>query len=137
MPDAPLLSSEPTHVTLLFQAQAALTRGDVDFSQTLSKSALLHAQRQNDAAGQARALLYLAQGDRQLSHLRRARETAERAAQMFQTHGDAAGEAEALTTLANVLSLMGHSADGLEAAMLAHATAHLVSVAVLQSAFNT
>ena len=119
MPDAPLLSSEPTHVTLLFQAQAALTRGDVDFSQTLSKSALLHAQRQNDAAGQARALLYLAQGDRQLSHLRRARETAERAAQMFQTHGDAAGEAEALTTLANVLSLMGHSADGLEAAMLA------------------
>jgi diguanylate cyclase (GGDEF)-like protein len=110
---------EPTHITLLAQAQAALGRGEVDYSQALSKSALLHAQRQHDANGQARALLYLAQGDRQLSHLRRARETAERAIHMFQAQGDEAGEAEALTTLANILSLMGHSGDGLEAALLA------------------
>lgn len=119
MPDAPVLATEPTHITLLHQACAALMRGDVDYSQTLSKSALLHAQRHGDPVAQARALLYLAQGDRQMSRLRRARETSERAVHMFQMHADAAGEAEALATLAHVLSCMGHSGDGVEAALLA------------------
>jgi len=110
---------EAPHSTLLHQAQVALQRGDVDYSQALSKSALLHAQRRGDVGGQARALLYLAQGDRQMSRMRRARETAQRAVYLFQTQADATGEAEALTTLSHVLSTMGHSGEGVEAALLA------------------
>ncbi len=117
-PIAPIPFEAP-HNTLLHQAQAALQRGDVDYSQALSKSALLHAQRRSDAGGQARALLYLSQGDRQMSRMRRARETAQRAVYLFQTEGDATGEAEALTTLSHVLSVMGHSGEGVEAALLA------------------
>lgn len=111
--------SDAIHNTLLHQAQLALHHGEVDYSQALSKSALLHAQRRNDGRAQARALLCLAQGDQQMSRFRRARETVQRAAHVFQTDGDSAGEAHALLILSYVYSVMGHSGEGVEAALLA------------------
>lgn len=111
--------SEAPHSTLLHQARVALQRGEVDFSQTLSKSALLHAKRLADTGGQARALLCLSLGDQQMSRLRRARDTVERVAHLYQLEPDALGEAEALTTLSHVLSATGHSGKGTEAALLA------------------
>lgn len=112
-------SFDAPHSTLLHQARVALQRGDVELSQAISKSALLHTKRLGDVSGQARALLCLAQGDRQMSRMRRARDTAERATHLFQLERDAMGEAEALNTLSHVLSSTGHHGKGAEAAMQA------------------
>lgn len=105
--------------SLLLQAQRALDRGDVAQSRALSKAALQHAQNTLDLQAQAQALLCLAHGDRLVSRFRRAQETAQRAAALFEIVGDLAGEAEALSAVAHTLSLMGHSEEGVDAALLA------------------
>jgi len=105
--------------SLLLQAQRALDRGDVAQSQSLSKAALQHAQNTLDLQSQAQALLCLAHGDRMVSRFRRAQETAQRAVALFEMVGDAAGESEALSAVAHSLSMMGHSEEGVEAALLA------------------
>ncbi len=115
MSDTPSNALSPQH-RLLRQALVAMQFGDMEDSQSFAKSALWQAQRQGDGCAQARALLYLAQGDLQMSRMRRARETARRAAYLFQTEGDLVGEAEALATLSHGLSFMGQSTEAVETA---------------------
>lgn len=106
-------------LSLLLQAQRALQRGDVAQSQSLSKAALQHAQDTLDLQTQAQALLCLAHGDRMVSRFRRAQETAQRAASLFEIAGDHVGESEALSVVAHTLGVMGHSEEGVESALLA------------------
>nr|WP_315465052.1 GGDEF domain-containing protein [uncultured Rhodoferax sp.] len=54
-----------------------------------------------------------------MSRIRRAREAAELAIQLFRVDGDVLGEAEAFSTLAQVLSVGGHAGKGVEAAQRA------------------
>lgn len=103
---------------MLHQAQLALKHGDVAHSLVLAKSALSRAQTAQDLPTEARALLALAQADRLVSRFRRAQETAQRAATLFQMCEDPRGEAEALATLSHTLGVMGHSEEGVEAALL-------------------
>lgn len=114
---APPDSSVPV-MQVLHQAQLALKHGDVTHSLVLAKSALARAQAAHDLPTEARALLALSQADRMVSRFRRAQETAQRAATLFQMCEDTRGEAEALATLSHTLSVMGHSAEGVEAALL-------------------
>jgi hypothetical protein len=69
---------------VLHQAQLALKHGDVTHSLVLAKAALARAQAAHDLPTEARALLALAQADRMVSRFRRAQETAQRAATLFQ-----------------------------------------------------
>lgn len=114
---APLDYSVPVK-QVLHQAELALKHGDWAHSLLLAKAALARAQAAQDVSGEARALLLLAQADCVVSHFRRAQETAQRAATLFQMCEDSLGEAQALATLAYTLSVMGHSAEGVEAALL-------------------
>ena len=114
---APPDSSVPV-MQVLHQAQLALKHGDVTHSLVLAKAALSRAQAAHDLPTEARALLALAQADRLVSRFRRAQETAQRAATLFQMCEDTRGEAEALATLSHTLSVMGHSEEGVEAALL-------------------
>ena len=114
-------ASPDSHVPLvqmLHQAQLALKHGDVAHSLVLAKTALTRAQTTNDLPAEARALLALSHADCMVSRLRRAQETAQRAATIFQMCEDPHGEAEALATLSHTLSLMGHGDEGVEAALL-------------------
>ncbi|MDZ7938553.1 MAG: GGDEF domain-containing protein [Rhodoferax sp.] len=104
---------------LLHQTALAMQHGDVAHSLTLSKSALAQAQQQQDLHMEARALLCLAQADNMVARFRRAQETAQRAATLFQMCDDPQGEAEALSALAQTVSVMGHADDGTEAALMA------------------
>lgn len=108
-------SIEFPHGTLLHQANEALQRGDVDFSQTLAKRALLHAKRLGDTGGEASALLALAKGDLQMSRLRRSRSFTEQAVKLFRSDLNAGGEAVAFINLSHVLSYTGHSSRGVDA----------------------
>lgn len=114
---APPDSSVPV-MQVLHQAQLALKHGDMAHSLALAKSALARAQSAQDLPAEARALLSLSQADRMVSRFRRAQETAQRAATLFQMCEDPRGEAEALATLSHTLSVMGHSEEGVEAALL-------------------
>ncbi|WP_161499894.1 GGDEF domain-containing protein [Rhodoferax sp. TS-BS-61-7] len=114
---APPDSSVPV-MQVLHQAQLALKHGDVAHSLVLAKSALARAQAAHDLPTEARSLLALSQADRMVSRFRRAQETAQRAATLFQMCEDTRGEAEALATLSHTLSVMGHSEEGVEAALL-------------------
>jgi diguanylate cyclase (GGDEF)-like protein len=106
-------------VQLLHQTALAMQHGDVAHSLNLSKSALAQAQQQQDLHTEARALLCLAQADHLVARFRRAQETAQRAATLFQMCDDSQGEAEALCALAQTVSVMGHADDGTEAALMA------------------
>ncbi|MFY8042679.1 MAG: hypothetical protein ACOVOD_07105, partial [Rhodoferax sp.] len=114
---ASLDSSVPVK-QVLHHAELALKHGDLAHSLMLAKSALGRAQAMQDVSSEARALLSLAQADCVVSHFRRAQETAQRAATLFQMCEDPLGEAQALAILAYTLSVMGHSAEGVEAALL-------------------
>lgn len=114
---APPDSSVPV-MQVLHQAQLALKHGDITHSLVLAKAALARAQTAKDLPTEGRALLALSQADRMVSHFRRAQETAQRAATLFQMCEDPRGEAEALATLSYTLSVMGHSEEGVEAALL-------------------
>ena len=103
---------------VLHQAELALKRGDVAYSLTLAKAALRQAHADRDLHSEARALLALAHVDQRVSRFRRAQETAQRAANLFQMCDDPRGEAEALAALAHTLSVMGHSDEGVEQALL-------------------
>ena len=103
---------------VLHQAELALKRGDVAYSLTLAKAALVQAQTDRDLFHEARALLALAQVDQRVCRFRRAQQTAQRAATLFQMCEDPRGEAEALATLAHTLSVLGHSDEGVEQALL-------------------
>jgi diguanylate cyclase (GGDEF)-like protein len=112
------LSDSRVAQPLLRQAQWCLQRGDVSQSVALAKSALLLAQEHGCLASEANALLYLAQGDRMVSRFRRAHQTIQRAVSLYQACGDLPGEAQALVMLSHTLSVMGHSDDGVESALL-------------------
>lgn len=104
--------------TLLEQACAKLREGDSGACQALAKSVLTAAREQKDVQLEARALLILANGDRTVSHFRRANESSRRAAFLFQLVGDVSGESEALTTLSYTCSVLGRSEEAVEAALL-------------------
>ena len=103
---------------LLEQACAKLREGDSVACQALAKSVLGAAREQQDVHLEARALLCLANGDRMLSHFRRANESSQRAATLFQLVGDVSGESGALTTVSSTYSVLGRSEEAVETALL-------------------
>lgn len=102
----------------LASAYAALERGDAKDARELAQSLLIAARSGGDRSRQAQALMCLAQCDRIGSRLRRATETARRAAQIFESVGDAAGEAGALGLLSQLCILLGRADEAYESALL-------------------
>ncbi|MDO9199592.1 diguanylate cyclase [Rhodoferax sp.] len=103
---------------LLEEARARLREGDAVACQALAKSVLGAARAQQDVHLEARALLCLANGDRMVSHFRRANESSQRAATLFQLVGDVSGESEALTTVSYTFSVLGRNEEAVESALL-------------------
>lgn len=103
---------------LLDEARAKLRGGDALACQALAKSVVGAARERQDLHLEARALLCLANGDRMASRFRRANQSSQRAAYLFQLVGDIAGESEALTTLSYTYSVLGRSEEAVETALL-------------------
>lgn len=103
---------------LLEEARARLREGDAVACQALAKSVLGAARAQQDVHLEARALLCLANGDRMVSHFRRANESSQRAATLFQLVGDVSGESAALTTVSYTFSILGRNEEAVENALL-------------------
>ena len=99
---APPASPGDTAEQTLASAYAALDDGNTKEARELAQSVLIAARSGGDRGLQAHALVCLAQCDRIGSRLRRAADTARRAAHIFESLGDAAGEAVALTNLSQV-----------------------------------
>ncbi len=104
--------------SLLDEARAKLRSGDAHACQALAKSVMRAARESQDVPLEARALLCLANGDRMASRFRRANQSSQRAAYLFQLVGDVAGESEALTTLSYTYSVLGRSEEAVETALL-------------------
>lgn len=102
----------------LTSAYAALEQGDAKNSRELAQSVLIAARSRGDQSLQAHALMCLAQCDRIGSRLRRAADTARRAAQIFESIGDTAGEAAALSILSQLCILLGRADEAYESALL-------------------
>ena len=102
----------------LASAYSALDRGDAKEAREWAQSVLIAARSGGDRGLQAHALMCLAQCDRIGSRLRRAADTARRAAQIFESTGDAAGEAGALGILSQVCILLGRADEAYESALL-------------------
>lgn len=103
---------------LLDEARVKLRGGDAVACQALAKSVMVAARERQDLHLEARALLCLANGDRMASRFRRANQSSQRAATLFQLVGDVSGESEALTTLSYTYSVLGHSEEAVETALL-------------------
>lgn len=103
---------------LLNEARIKLREGDALACQALAKSVVGAAREKQDLHLEARAFLCLANGDRMASRFRRANQSSERAAYLFQLVGDVAGESEALTTLSYTYSILGRSEEAIETALL-------------------
>lgn len=114
--------------SLLAQARAKLRGGDAHACQTLAKSVMGAARARQDVALEARALLCLANGDRMAARFRRAHQSSQRAAYLFQLVGDVAGESEALTTLSYTYSVLGRSEEAVETALLSRHLSELLPV---------
>ena len=99
-------------------AYVALDEGRLDEARNHAQSVLV-AGHGVDRRYEAHALSCLAHCDRIGSKLRRACDTARRAAQLFEQLGDVQGEAKALTTLAHAAMLLGRNEEAVEAAILA------------------
>jgi diguanylate cyclase (GGDEF)-like protein len=112
-------AAKPLIAQFLQQTALALQHGDIAHGVALSKAALAQAQQQRDLHSEARALLFLARADLMVTHLRRARDTAQRVVALFQRCEDPVREAEALCVLAPALSALGHADEGAEAALIA------------------
>ncbi|MDB6001158.1 MAG: hypothetical protein JWP52_2857 [Rhizobacter sp.] len=100
-------------------ARAMLESGQVEPARRLATAVLKAAEDRNDRGSQGQALMALSQFDRVLGRFRRAIETSQRAAQIFQLSGDIAGEAAALALLAHSNSYLGRNEEAVEAALLA------------------
>lgn len=103
---------------LLNEARLKLRGGDVLACQSLAKAVVGAARERQDLSLEARALLCLANGDRMASRFKRANQSSQRAAYLFQLVGDIAGESEALTTLSYTYSILGRSEEAIETALL-------------------
>jgi diguanylate cyclase (GGDEF)-like protein len=103
---------------LLDEARTKLRGGDVRACRALAKSVIGTARQRQDVHLEARALLCLANGDRMVSCFRRANQSSERAAYLFQLVGDLSGESESLSTLSYTYSALGRSEQAVEAALL-------------------
>jgi diguanylate cyclase (GGDEF)-like protein len=104
--------------SLLDEARAKLRDGDPHACQALAKSVMGAARENQNVTLEARALLCLANGDLLASRFRRANQSSERAAYLFQLVDDVAGESEALTTLSYTYSVLGRSEEAIETALL-------------------
>lgn len=103
---------------LLRLAFRALDHGMYEESRNLAQSVLNLAKSSADFHVEAKALGCLAHCDRVTQRLRRASETARRAAQLFQRAGDTDGETIALNTLSHACMLLGRTDESIEAALL-------------------
>lgn len=113
------LSPGDTADDTLRSALAALDDGNTKDARELAQSVLIAARASGDRRLQAEALACLAQCDRIGSRLRRAADTARRAAQIFESLSDTAGEARSLSTLSQVSMLLGRTDEAYESAVLA------------------
>ncbi len=102
----------------LRSAHDTLDGGDTKDARELAQSVLIAAKTSGDRRLQANALACLAQCDRVGSRLRRAADTARRAAQIFESLSDTEGEARALATLSQVSMLLGRTDEAHESALL-------------------
>lgn len=84
----------------------------------LAQSVLIAARSTSDPILEARALSCLAQIDALTHRLRRAAETARRAAQLFQQTGQIRDETIALNTLSHACLLLGRTDEAIESALL-------------------
>ena len=117
-PPAAASSPGDTADQTLNSAYSALADGNTKDGRELAQSVLLAARSEGNRRLQANALLCLAQCDRIGSRLRRAADTARRAAQIFESMGDATGEANGLTSLSQVCILLGRTDEAYESALL-------------------
>ncbi|MEO5733960.1 MAG: GGDEF domain-containing protein [Rubrivivax sp.] len=102
----------------LSQADLALHDGCHPDARALAQSVLIAARSTGDLQLEARALSCLARSDSLGSRLRRAADTARRAAQLFQRLGDAEGETVVQNTLSHACMLLGRNDEAIEAALL-------------------
>jgi len=109
--------ADPDKEGALRAAYAALDEGRLEDARGHAQS-VLEAVDGIDRHYEAHALSCLAHCDRIGSKLRRACESARRAAQLFEQLGDVQGEAKALTTLAHAAMLLGRNEEAVEAAIL-------------------
>lgn len=116
-PPAPAGDADETPADPLAAAYRALDEGRIDQARSIAQAALATID-EADILAEARALSCLAHCDRVGSRLRRASESARRAASLFEQAGDAAGEARALSTLAQVTMILGRNEEAIEAAIL-------------------
>ena len=117
-PPSPAPGVGDTADQTLRSAHDALDRGDAKEARELAQSVLIAAKASGDRGLQANALVCLAQCDRIGSRLRRAADTARRAAQIFESLSDSEGEARALATLSQVSMLLGRTDEAYESAVL-------------------
>jgi len=103
---------------MLRQALLALDQGLHPDARGLAQSVLIAAKTRGDLHLEAKALACLAHCDRVTQRLRRASDTARRAAQLFQRVGDVEGETIALNTLSHACMLLGRNDESVEAALL-------------------
>lgn len=99
-------------------ARQMLESNQVEPARSLASAVLRIAEEQADRSMQGQALMALALYDRVLGRFRRAIETVQRAAQLFQLDGDISGEASALSLLAHANSFLGRDEDAVEAGLL-------------------
>jgi diguanylate cyclase (GGDEF)-like protein len=116
----------------LDNARQLLESGQIEAARQLATSVLKNAEQHNDRPAQGQALMTLSQFDRVLGRFRRAIETAQRAARLFQIDGDIAGEASALALLAHANSYLGRDEEAVEAALLGVKLGDLLAPASLQ-----
>lgn len=117
-PSAAAVSPGDTADDTLRSAFVALDDGNPKESRELAQSVLIAAKSKGDRRLEANALACLAECDRIGSRLRRAADTARRAAQIFESLSDTDGEARALATLSQVSMLLGRTDEAHESAVL-------------------
>jgi diguanylate cyclase (GGDEF)-like protein len=117
-PPGPATSVGDTADETLRSAHDALDDGNTKEARELAQSVLIAAKSSGDRRLQANALACLAQCDRIGSRLRRAADTARRAAQIFESLSDTQGEARSLATLSQVSMLLGRTDEAYESAVL-------------------
>lgn len=116
-PDGDVAPGETADDTLR-SAFAALDGGNVKDARELAQSVLIAAKSKGDRRLEANALTCLAQCDHIGSRLRRAADTARRAAHLFESLSDSDGEARALATMSQVSMLLGRTDEAHESAVL-------------------
>jgi len=117
-PPVPAGSVGDTAEETLRSAHGALDDGNTKDARELAQSVLIAAKASGNRRLEANALACLAQCDRIGSRLRRAADTARRAAQIFESLSDTQGEARSLATLSQVSMLLGRTDEAYESAVL-------------------